>query len=215
MEVRLQELGQHLTYLAPTDSERWIDQVSSRHQICADLWSQVQRTTLAMRGPFNPGVASDIVRLLREADPSEWLASAVFVMTALPDASTALNRLASERPNLPHNIVEILELRSLIDGYGLTWLDENAQRAIIELLRSGKTTERDIIRAMSLESVRLCAVKQFARLAELADPNVRHSDVHPSNARMFAQAAIAALIEVELDGISAQLVEVREKLGAR
>ncbi len=215
MEVRLHELGQHLNNLAPTESERWIDQVSSRHQICADLWSQVQRTTLAMRGPFNPGVASDIVRLLREADASEWLASAVFVMTALPDASTALNRLASERPNLPHNIVEILELRSLIDGYGLTWLDENAQRAIIELLRSGKTTERDIIRAMSLESVRLCAAKQFARLAELADPNVRHSDVHPSNARMFAQAAIAALIEVELDGISAQLVEVREKLGAR
>jgi exonuclease I len=168
-----------------------------------------------MRGPFNPDVASDIVTLLREADPSEWLASAVFVMTALPDASTALNRLASERTNLPDNIVEILELRSLTDGYGLVWLDENAQRAIIEFLRSGTTTECDIIRAMSLESVRLCAATQFARLAKLSDPNVRHNDAHHSNAQIFAQAAIAALIEVELDGMSAQLVEVREKLGAK
>ena len=214
-EVRLHELGEHLNNLAPTVSERWIYQVSSRYPVCADLWSQVQRTTLAMRGPFKPNVASDIVTLLRKADPSEWLASAVFVMTALPDAATALNRLASERTNLPENIVEILELRSLTEGCGLVWLDEEAQGALIGLLRSGTTTENDIIRAMSLESVRLCAAKQFARVAELSDPYAPHNDAYHSNAQIFAQAAIAALLDFELDGISAQLVKVREKLDAK
>jgi len=168
-----------------------------------------------MRGPFKPNVASDIVTLLRKADPSEWLASAVFVMTALPDAATALNRLASERTNLPENIVEILELRSLTEGCGLVWLDEEAQRALIGLLRSGTTTENDIIRAMSLESVRLCAAKQFARVAELSDPYATHNDAYHSNAQIFAQAAIAALLDFELDGISTQLVKVREKLDAK